>query len=181
MSGLKSFLGFQNLFSKEFGKDIFRKPTRLLTGIDPASTKVWNKVLGKDDKPLVNAFGSPGEQYYQQAEAKGIDTGAARGFHALADKVAGFYGAQGIGNAMAGGASAGGSGGEAAAGDGKFDIMQAMMKQGFGGQPQASGGASRPFAPISDGSPIVAGGDDERMRREQILQAQLELLRKGMA
>lgn len=96
MGFLSDLVKFQNVFSKDFGKDILKKPQRLLTGIDPASTKVWNKVLGRDDKPLVNVFGSPGKQYYENAAAKGIDTKAAGTFHSIADMIAGFYGAQGI-------------------------------------------------------------------------------------
>lgn len=78
MGFLKKLVGFENSFSKNITKDIFHNPTRLLTGIDPASTKVWNKVLGRDDAPLVNVYGSPGQQYYDRAQADGIDTAPAQ-------------------------------------------------------------------------------------------------------
>jgi hypothetical protein len=111
MGFLSGLLGFENSFSKNFTKDIFHNPTRLLTGIDPASTKAWNTVLGRDDKPLVNVYGSPGDQYYDQAAADGVDTGPGRTFHGIADKVAGYYGMQGLGNVTGGMTTGGSSGG----------------------------------------------------------------------
>src|SRR3972149_2401609 len=96
MGFLKKLMGFQNSFSKNFGKDLLKHPTRLLTGIDPLSTKISNTVLGRDDKPMVNMTGSPDEQYYAKAEAEGVDTGAARKFHKVADNVAMAIGAQGL-------------------------------------------------------------------------------------
>jgi hypothetical protein len=104
---------FENHFSVNFFKDIKKDPSRLLTGVDPFSTKAWNAVTGSDKKPLVNMFGSPGEQYYESAKAKGINTGAATDFHAVADMVAAFYGAQGIagiGGGSSGSTSSSGSG-----------------------------------------------------------------------
>lgn len=96
MGFLKKLTGFQNSFSKNFGKDILKHPTRLLTGIDPLSTKISNTVLGRHDKPLVNMTGSPDEQYYGRAEAEGVDTADARKFHKVADTVAMTIGAQGL-------------------------------------------------------------------------------------
>ena len=34
-------------------------PKRLLLGVDPASTELWNGILGKDDEPIVNFLGGP--------------------------------------------------------------------------------------------------------------------------
>ena len=129
MSWWKSLLGFENDFSKNILKDIISDPTRLITGVDPASTKLWNGVLGTDNQALVNPLGSPGQQYYDRAEANGIDTGPAQGFHKVADVVAGAFGANGLasiggsaGAAAGGGATATGggiaTGGAAAAGGG---------------------------------------------------------------
>lgn len=117
MGWLKKLHGFESSFTKNFVKDIWKKPTRLLTGIDPFSTKLWNGVLGRDDEAMVGMFGSPGEQYYRRAEADGIDTSAARQFHTVADAVAGFFGAQGLGNVLGGAAGGGaGAGGSASSG-----------------------------------------------------------------
>lgn len=107
MGFLSNLVGFENLFSKNITKDVLHNPTRLLTGIDPASTKVWNTVLGRDDQPLVNVYGSPGQQYYDQAKAEGIDTGAAQQFHGVADKIASYYGMKGLSNIGGGAAGAG--------------------------------------------------------------------------
>lgn len=141
MGFLSDLVKFQNVFSKDFTKDIFDKPQRLLTGIDPASTKVWNKVLGRDDKPLVNVFGSPGQQYYDAAAAKGIDTKAAGTFHGIADMIAGIYGAQGI----AGIGGAGGPAGKAGiTGDiGKYlnkGLTKGIMEVGNGLNAEQSSG-----------------------------------------
>lgn len=206
---IKSLIGFENLFSKEFGKDILRKPSRLLTGIDPASTKVWNKVLGRDDKPLVNAFGSPGSQYYDMAEAKGIDTGSAKNLHRVADVVAGIYGAQGLAGIGGGGAAPAGAGVPGAGGaapteaapavgggsapsggagsalsdpNSKQAMTQAMLKGGMNGFNQGiqqQAPESRPMQ-IADGTPIISG-EAERIRREQMIQAMLAQTQKGIA
>lgn len=96
MGFLSDLFDFENMFTGSFVEDIFDKPSRLITGIDPASTKVWNKVLGRDDEPLVNVFGSPGKKYYEEAAKKGINTKAAGTLHTIADTIAGFYGAQGL-------------------------------------------------------------------------------------
>ncbi len=157
MGLFKKLTGFQNSFSKNFTKDLFKDPTRLLTGIDPLSTKLWNGVTGSDKKSLVNVFGSPGEQYYQQAEADGIDVGPSRTLHGIADVVAGFYAGQGLGNlagaagnAMGMGNGAGavgsaGAGGSAGAASGTLGSTVGMTA---GGIPQivvtgaAGGGAA---------------------------------------
>lgn len=96
MGWLSNLVKFENHFSVQSFKDIKDDPSRLLTGVDPASTKAWNAVLGTDNQALVNVWGSPGEQYYASAKAKGIDTGPASQFHAIADKVAAYYAGQGL-------------------------------------------------------------------------------------
>lgn len=97
MGWFKKLIGFENSFSKNIVKDIISDPKRLITGIDPLSTKAWNVVTGSDNQPLVNAFGSPGQQYYEKATAEGIDVGPAAMFHSVADKVAAAFAAQGLG------------------------------------------------------------------------------------
>ncbi|WBS00219.1 hypothetical protein OU994_18025 [Pseudoduganella sp. SL102] len=118
MGWLSKLTGFENLFSKNFAKDIWNDPTRLLTGVDPLSTKAWNAVTGSDNEALVNYFGSPGQKYYDQAAAAGIDTGPASQFHGIADTVAGAYATAGLAGAMGGGAAgaAGGTAGGTAGG-----------------------------------------------------------------
>lgn len=150
MSFLKKLLGFENSFSSDFTKDIFKHPTRLLTGIDPLSTKISNGLLGRDDEALVNMFGSPGQQYYDSAEAKGIDTGAGQGFHKVADGVAGIFGAAGLAGIGAGAAGAAGAGGTAGGAAGAVGGGAAGAAGAAGGAAGAAGagGASGLFGSL---------------------------------
>lgn len=91
-------------------------PARLLYGgIDPASTKVWNKVLGRDDQPLVDQLGGPAADTWGKAREAGIDTGTSKTLHGAAHVIAGGYGAGGLAGLMGGlggaGGAAGGAGG----------------------------------------------------------------------
>lgn len=143
MGWLKKLVGFENNFTKNILGDIGNDPTRLITGIDPFSTKLWNGVTGSDNQPLVNAFGSPDQQYYDRAQADGIDTGPAGQFHGAADVVAGMFGANGL--AGIGGAGAGaGAGGAGAAGTGAAGAggVGAGAAAGGGGLLAAVGGPS---------------------------------------
>lgn len=178
MSFLNSLFRFENSFSKNITKDVLHDPSRLITGVDPGSTKVWNTVLGQDKKPLVNVFGSPDKQYYDKAGAEGIDTGAANKFHKAADVVAGFYGAQGLagigggsGEAAAEGAgSGGGVETEGAASSWKKMIpsmVNGLMKQG-GGQPTAQ--QFHPLTTITDGSTGMTGPEDPQQRKAELEQ-----------
>jgi hypothetical protein len=166
MGWLKKLTGFENSFSKDFIKDIGDDPSRLFTGIDPASTKLWNGVTGSDNQALVNQLGSPGQQYYDQAEARGIDTGPARGFHKAADVVAGIFGAKGlagIGGGLGGGAAGGaggvGAGGAAGAGAGAASLGGAAGAAGGAGMAGAAGAASSSlWGPIIGAGASLASG-----------------------
>jgi len=121
MSWLGNVLGFEKFHGKQILKDIAHKPTRLLTGVDPASTKLWNKVLGTNDKPIVDQMGGATQDRYRQAEAAGIDPSAGKGLQNVAHVVAALYGAQGLGNAAGNLMGSGGgavTGGEAGAAGG---------------------------------------------------------------
>jgi hypothetical protein len=153
MGWLKKLVGFENHFTKNFAKDIWSDPSRLLTGVDPFSTKVWNGVLGTDNKPMVNMLGSPDRQYYESAQAAGIDTGPAENFHQVADVVAGAFGAAGLSNAagnlynMAGQGAAGAGTGAAGAGTG-------VAGSGAG----VAGGASAVAPAVAGTGGAAAGG-----------------------
>lgn len=130
MGWFSKLTGFENFFSKNLASDILHNPTRLITGVDPASTAVWNKVLGTDNEPLVNMVGGPGQKYFNEAEQAGIDTGPAQGFHKVADTIAGIAGsagaAHGLGNLVGsvggGGSLSTGAGGASAGGGGGFSL-----------------------------------------------------------
>ncbi|HEY1129127.1 MAG TPA: hypothetical protein VGF12_06970 [Roseateles sp.] len=107
---LGSLLDFEGFHGKQILKDIAKKPTRLLTGVDPASTKLWNKVLGTNDKPIVDQMGGATQDRYRQAEAAGIDTRTGKAMQGLAHVVAAAYAAGGLAGAGSGsGVGAGGA------------------------------------------------------------------------
>lgn len=90
MSKLSDILKFEGFNLKGIAGKIKDNPLRLLYGgIDPASTKVWNKVLGKDDEPLVDQWGGASADTYRKAEAAGIDTEAGHNMHRVARTIAG--------------------------------------------------------------------------------------------
>lgn len=114
---LGSLLDFEGFNLKGIAKKIKANPERLFLGaLDPASTKVWNKALGKDWKPAVDQMGGATQDTYRDAEAAGIDTTTGKGMHTLAHVIAaayaGGYGAEAAGGAMGGaGGAAEGAGG----------------------------------------------------------------------
>lgn len=134
MSKLSDVLKFEGFNLKEIGRKIKDNPLRLLYGgIDPASTKVWNKVLGKDDEPLVDQWGGASADTYRKAEAAGIDTEAGHNMHrvarTVAGSIAGNYGTSQLGI---------GSGQSSTPGTGFTDMLGDI---GLGG---GSGGQQRP-------------------------------------
>jgi hypothetical protein len=135
MGWLKKLAGFENNFTKNLLGDLASDPSRLLTGVDPFSTAAWNGVLGTDNEAMVNAFGSPGQQYYDRAAADGIDTGPAGQLHGVADVIAGAFAANGLAG-IGGGAGAAGSG----AGAGAGATAGGMTAGGAGAAAGAAGG-----------------------------------------
>ncbi len=87
--GLK--FGFSHV--KKIFKGMAKNPLRLLTGGDPLSTKIHNKVFGTKYKPLFTQLGGATEQQFQDYEAKNGkgSLGFARGMQKIADTVAMFY------------------------------------------------------------------------------------------
>lgn len=156
MGWLKKALGFENSFTKNITKDILAHPTRLLTGIDPISTKISNKILSREDKPLVNMLGSPDEQYYQRAAEDGVDVSAGRQFHALADTIAGMYAGSGLASSIGGTAGtlvkAGGST-LIGAGNGAVSTAPGVQPAPIP-EPQPAPGPAPAIDPISNGNSI---------------------------
>ena len=88
-----------------------KNPEQMLLGAaDPFGAKVWSGITGKDYKPIVNQFGGATDDAYKAAEAKGINTGAARGMHQVAQTVAGMYGGAALGGLGGLGGTAGNAG-----------------------------------------------------------------------
>jgi hypothetical protein len=124
-------LDFEKFFAKDLLKGISKDPKRLILGVDPASTWAWNKVLGRDDKPLVDQMGGPYDgrvfsyghgngEVYDRAQAAGINTESAQKNHDAAHIIAASY-------ALGGGFGNMGGGGEGAAQPG-------LWEQGFAGK-----------------------------------------------
>lgn len=150
MSWLGNLIGFKGLEGKNFLKDIAHKPTRLLTGIDPWSTKIWNKALGTNDKPLVDQWGGATEQRFKDAEAKGIDTKAGRTTEGIAHAIAAYYAGGALGKAA--GAAGGTAGGATEAGTSITALTPDAVYAG--GVPAANAAA----AGITPGAIASAGG-----------------------
>jgi hypothetical protein len=113
MGWLDDALKFEVSRTKDIFKGIKNDPKRLVLGVDGPSTALWNGILGRDDKPVVGMLGAPTEQNYQNAQARGIDTGPARTMNTAAQMVAALYGGQALGALGAGAGGTGGAGGAA--------------------------------------------------------------------
>lgn len=145
-----SFLGdvgsFEMFNLGAMGNQVKDNPARLLYGsADPFSTSVWNKVLGTNDKPLVDQFGGAAPQRYGEAEEAGINTGPGKSMHTAAKMIASIF----AGGAAAGAAS--GAGGAASAG-GASSAGGGLLGSGAGASAGASSGAG-----FGLGQPLVAG------------------------
>jgi hypothetical protein len=131
-----SFLGnlgsFEAFNLKGMLNQVKDNPARLFYGsADPLSTKVWNKILGTDDKPLIDQWGGAAKHRYQEAEDAGIDTSAGRTGHNVAKTIASFY-AGGYGADKAGGLLGSGGGGSATWADGAGKVVGQAPGSGSG-------------------------------------------------
>lgn len=134
MSWVKDVLGFELFNAKDILKSIRKDPERLLLGAaDPASTELWNTILGKDYEPMVDQMGGAYDGkvlswggdggVYKRARQDGIDTGPGLDMQRAAHVIAALFAANGL-MGMGGGGSpttptpdAGGTGG------GMFDFQ----------------------------------------------------------
>lgn len=110
MSFVGDDLGFNLFVAKDFFKGLKKDPKRALLGVDPLSTKMWNGILGRKDKPLVDQLGGPygghtisafGKQdggVYQRARDAGINTSGSEKMQDAAHVIAAMYGANGLMN-----------------------------------------------------------------------------------
>lgn len=120
------------------GNQVKDNPARLFYGsADPFSTSMWNKVLGTDDKPLVDQWGGAAPQRYEEAQDAGINTGPGKTMHAIAKTIASIYAGGAAGGLLSGGAGAAGG----AAGSAGSSGATGASTAGYGlGQPVVSGG-----------------------------------------
>jgi len=106
---LKKVLKFEKSHFKNLWKGLKDDPKRLILGVDPLSTKMWNKILNRDDRALVNQLGGATAHDYQQAMSEGIDIGPGKQVQDVAGMIAG---------AIGGGAAASGLGAAASSASG---------------------------------------------------------------
>lgn len=98
------------------GNQVKDNPARLLYGsADPFSTGMWNKVLGTNDKPLVDQWGGAAPQRYEEAQDAGINTGPGKSMHTIAKTIASIYAGGAAGGLLGGGSAAAGGAGTAGA------------------------------------------------------------------
>ncbi len=106
-----NFLGDTLQFETFHGGNILKKigqnPSRLITGVDPASTGLWNTVLGTHNKPIVDQMGGATGDDYAKASNAGINATPGHDMQDLAHVVAAAFAAEGLAGAagMGGGAS----------------------------------------------------------------------------
>lgn len=79
---------------------IAKNPTRLITGVDPASTRVWNVALGTKEKALVDQWGGTTKDTAAAAKRAGINIAPGMAVEAVAHMVASWYAAGGLAKAV---------------------------------------------------------------------------------
>lgn len=140
MSWLGDVGSFEAFNAKGMLGQVKDNPARLLYGsADPFSTKVWNGLLGTDDKPLVDQFGGAADHRYGEAEDAGINTGPGKSMHTLAKAIASIYAGGAASGAMSGGASTAGAAG--GAGGTGYGIGQPVVSGGVGNASYAGSAA----------------------------------------
>lgn len=160
MGWLSDNLQFEKFHFNDMMKRIRDDPKRLILGVDPFSTGVWNKALGRDDEPIMNQLGGPmgggtlGMDnvggVYDRAGAAGINTQPAGQTHDVAEIIASMFGAQG---AMQGFGNIGG---------GKSNLKIPGKEGGGGGfmdmfMPQGGEGGWQQYAQMGGGMPGMGG------------------------
>lgn len=106
MGFINDVFKFERSKLKDMAGAIKEDPERLLLGAaDPASSRMWSEVTGKEYEPIVDQMGGATTEDYRRAEARGIDTTAGKTMHgiarAIAGTIAGGYGLQALGGGAA--------------------------------------------------------------------------------
>lgn len=148
MGWLSDVLGLDLNVGGQLLSSIGSDPTRLLTGVDPASTDLWNKVLGTHNKPLTDWFGGATSDQIKKAASEGINVGPGETMYNIADAIAGVeVGGQALG-------AFGGTGGSAgAAGDTTMSDMSS-----YGIDPGLGGGMDSTYATAGDATSAIDSG-----------------------
>lgn len=108
---------YEKFNAKGMWKQIKDDPERLFLGAaDPIGSKLWGEILHKDYEPIVDQWGGSTNKRLDEADAEGIDTGAARDMDSAAHTIAQFYAGNYASSAAGLGGSAGAADGAGAAG-----------------------------------------------------------------
>jgi hypothetical protein len=140
MQDLVDVAKFEKFNAKEMWRKVKDDPERVLIGAgDPASSKFWGKVTGKDYEPIVDQWGGASNDTYDKAHAAGVRTGPGKTMHHIARAIAAYYAGGYAMNALGGGAAAGGAGGGA-------------------GSAGSAGAGGAPFIPGVDSAAVGSSG-----------------------
>ena len=180
MGFLKNVLGFEKFGLKDIGRQLKKDPERILLGaFDPASSKMWSKVTGKNYEPVLDQMGGQSSGAYKRASEAGIDVSDGRKMHNVAKAIAAFYAgsyalsAAGGAGAAGGGAAGGGAGGassgainpaliESSVGSSGYGVSSASP--GFSGGSLGSAGGGTSF---NQGMQNMPGGSQQRGRPQE--------------
>jgi hypothetical protein len=160
VSSLSDILGFEGFNLKEMARKIKKNPERIFLGAaDPASSKMWGKVLGKDYEPITDQWGGASHDTYDKAEAAGIDTKAGHNMHRIARVIAAFYAGGAANNAMGGGGAGGTEGLGGATSSGGNAALSSADKAAMFGEAGYGGGMTGAETSAYD-SALAGGGSD---------------------
>jgi hypothetical protein len=162
MSTLGDILKFEGFNLKTMLKKAGDDPERLFLGAaDPAGSKFWGKVTGKDYEPIVDQWGGASNDTYDKAHAAGVRTGPGKTMHHIARAIAAWYaGGYGL-NALGGAAAAGGGGAAATGGGGAAAGGSAVPSTFIPGVDSAALGSSGAATGPSSVNLVNAGGTME--------------------
>jgi hypothetical protein len=199
MGDLAKLNEFVKYARKNAWNTIKENPARLLYGaVDPASTWAWNKVLGRDDKPILNQLGSPqgggdlglnkSGGVYADARKDGLsrdEVAQGQTFFGVGDTIAGFYGgsaaAGGLGSAFGNGSSAAGAMGSSASvapeATGLLATGTESAAAGAGGYSSAAGPSvaaqfAEPAMSVGTAAPTAGGSSSSLINQGQGLLSQ---------
>lgn len=175
MSGLSDLFDFKIFEGKKILNAIKDKPSRLLTGVDPGSTKVWNAVKGSNDDPLVDEWGGTTKKAMGEMDEAGINTGPGRAMEGLAHVIAAMYAGK-----WAGGKMGFGQAGSTAANTNATNpalIDSAMGTSGYGASSAGAGGEGAGLMSSMDwsklGQNLQGIGDSGQQQQQPVEQIDL--------
>jgi hypothetical protein len=193
MSYFRNMFDFENFKIKDMLEQLKSHPQRILMGVDPLSTKVWNKITGTHYEPLVDAlggaygghtisaFGNNDGGVYARAKAAGINPGAGGNLEDAAHVAMAVFGLGGLAGAL-GGAGAG-------AGTGAADVAATGGEAGAAAAPAADVAATTGDAASGAGTgssgfnwqsllhnmPSFGGGQGGGVQQQQYLAEQQQI------